>query len=81
MAAHDGQPLVQVTAELGHFAIVLRQCLLPPGVGDSREQRDEGNRAGQEHALLQPVLDQPEIVLQRRAEERLAGEEHHDHLR
>ena len=34
-----------------------------------------------EHLLSDPVLDQGQVVLERGAEERLAGEEHHDHLR
>ena len=50
-------------------------------MGDRRQQRDERDRAGQQDALPQSVLDERQVVLQRGAEERFARQEHHDHLR
>ena len=37
------------------------------------QQRDQCDRAGEQHPLLETVLDQRQVVLQCRAEQRLAG--------
>ena len=49
-------------------------------MGDGCQQRNQRDGAGEQDALLQPVLDQAEIVLQGSAEKRFAGQEHHHHL-
>ena len=64
-----GQPLVELLAQARDFAVVLRQRFLPPGVCHRGQQRNQRQWTGQKHSLLEPVLNQRQVVLQRCAKQ------------
>jgi hypothetical protein len=75
------EALVELLAEGRHLAVVLGKRFLPPCVGDRREERNQRDRARQQHALLESMLDQVQVALECGAEQGLTREEHHRHLR
>src|SRR3954454_3009440 len=80
MTAQVAQALVKLDPQIADFPRVARQMLLPPAIGHSAQQRYQGGWGRQDHAIVDPRLDQAGIVFQRRAEEVLAGQEQHDEL-
>ena len=78
-ASPESRP--KLAAEPRHFPVVLGKSFLAPRVRHRREQGDQRDRAREQYPLPHPVLDQLEIVLERGAEQRLSGQEHHHHLR
>ena len=79
--AHRRQPLVELAPEQVHLLGVRGQRLLPPGVGDRAQQRDERRRRREHDVALEGALHQRRVLAQRRVEERVRGHEADDELR
>ena len=79
-AAERAHRFVQVLAEIADLARVLLHRLLLPAVGHRPQQRDQGRRARRDDAPFDAAFDQRRILLERGAEEHLAGQEHDDEL-
>ena len=69
---------MQLAAELADVPGALGDLLLAPPVRHRAEERDQRRRSGQDHLLVDALLDQRRVLLERCAEERLARQEH-DH--
>ena len=81
VTAHRGQPGVELAGQLLDLAGVAGQRLLPPGVADRTQQRDQRRRRGDDHVPLERVLEQAGLLLQRRVEEHVRRDEADDELR
>ncbi len=78
MLGRDREPVVQLLAELADLPRLLRQSLLPPDAGDGAGDGDQIGRCRQQHLLLERIIPQLGIMLQRGGEEMLTGDEHDD---
>src|SRR5258707_8305514 len=75
MLRHRRESRVELAPEVADRARGLRDRLLAPAVRDRAEQRDQRRRCRDDHLLVHAVLDQRRILLERSAQERLAGDE------
>ena len=75
------QATVQVLGQDPNLLRVIGQRKLPPAVGDGFQQCDETGRRGQNDLLRQRVLDQVRFLVERGAQELVAGNEQDDELR
>src|SRR5262249_42180793 len=73
--------LVELAAGLADLLRRLRDAMLAPRLRRAPEQRDQVDRARQQHALLHPAVDQTRVDLKGGTEEVLPGQEHDDELR
>ena len=71
---------MKVAPQVADLAGALRHLLLPPAVGHRAQQCDQRGGRGDQHLLLHALLDQAGHLLERGAEEGLAGQEHHHEL-
>src|SRR5262245_41248747 len=81
VAGQGAQAIVELAAELADALGVGRDLLLPPSVRDGAQQRDQGRRRRDNDLAGHAVLDERGVRLSRRADKRLARDEHHDELR
>ena len=76
----DAQAVVELGAEALHLAGVLGQRLLLPAQGHRAQERDQGDRRGQQDAARHGVLLQVRVGLEGGGQELVAGDEGHHHL-
>ena len=80
MLGEDADALVQLAARLAHLLRRLGHALLAPRLRRAPEQRDQVDRAREDHPLRHAAIDQLGVDRERGAKEVLAGKEHHDEL-
>jgi len=73
VAAEDPHGVVEVSAELADLPRVLAHRLLLPAVRHRPQQRDQRRRARGDDALIDTELDEPRVLLERRAGLSAAG--------
>ena len=81
MATHGGQPAVELATESEHLACAVGDGVLPPGVRDRAQQRDQRGRGRDHDVSGERVLEQRRVVLERDRQERVGRHEHDDELR
>ncbi len=80
MRAEHADAPVQLARERVHLGDVARRRLLPPRVRHGAQDREQRGRGGQHDVAVECVLQQVGTHLERRAEQRLVGQEQHDEL-
>ena len=81
MADHRREPFVQLAPEQVNFLRIGRELLLLPPVGHGLQQRQQRHRRRGNHPEAGRLIEQRSILLERRAEQRLERQEHHDEFR
>ena len=76
MAAHDGEALVELLAELGDFVGVAGLVLDAPAIGDRLAQAEQRGGRHQQDALFHRLGHQVGRALKRSDQEAVAGHEH-----
>ena len=75
MAGQRHDPLIQGFAQTADLQSVFCDLFLSPAVGHRAQQGNQGGRGGEDHPLLDAILDQGWILLQCGTEEGLARQE------
>ena len=75
MPGKYAQPLIEFLAHLFDLFGILGQLFLPPAVAHRAQQGDEAGGRGENHLLAQGFFQQARILVQRRGQELVAGNE------
>ncbi len=78
VAGHDADGLVDALAEVADALRIFRQLRLLPSIKSGAEECDESGGRSDDDLLLDAMLNEAGILLQRGAEEDFSGQEHDD---